>query len=149
MFKFLRYSLILCCLALAACQGPKLQDLNGNSFRLSDYHGKWVLINYWASWCKPCTKEVPELNALQQAYPKQVVVLGFSYDQVPFSKLPAIVSKMQIAFPTLKQDPKQLLGVNNIAGLPATLLIDPDGKLKSVLLGPQTQAQLESHMQLQ
>ncbi len=144
--------LSICLFLLSACDKHKivatnnktviLTTLNGATIDLTKLGGKWVIINYWASWCRPCYKEIPELNKVAANYQNKLLVLGISYDQVAIDKLPTVIKKMQIKFPTLKVDPAMELGIENVPGLPVTYLINPQGKLVKELLGVQTEATL-------
>ena len=119
------------------------QILNGcsardsTSLQLDELRGQWVLINYWAQWCKPCIKEIPELNALDRDYP-QVTVLGVNYDGATGQELNAQLDKLGVDFTTLARDPAAQLGVPRPAVLPTTLVLGPDGTLRQTLVGPQT-----------
>ena len=124
-------------------QDVSFHQLNGKQSKLSDYRGKWVLINYWASWCKPCYKEIPELNEFYQAHNAKVILLGVSFDLVKGAKLKQIVRKMKIQFPTLSKDPAQELAIGNVPGLPITYVFGPNGKLQNTLYGSQTRENLE------
>lgn len=104
---------------------------------LDDYRGQWVVINYWAQWCKPCIEEIPELNALNEAY-DMVTVLGVNYDGATGADLDAQTRSLGVAFPTLKNDPSGQLGIPRPIALPTTLIVSPRGELKETLLGPQT-----------
>ncbi len=137
-----RITLIICLLLAACSQQPSLKDIQGKTINLASYKGKWVLINYWASWCKPCYKEIPELNAFSQRYSDNAVVLGVSYDRVPLPNLVKLAKKLGVKFPTLASDPAKQLGIDNVPGLPATYVIGPNGKLRQRLLGIQTEATL-------
>lgn len=140
------FGLIIC---LAGCSQPTFYDVEGKPIHLSDYHGKWVVINYWASWCLPCSLEIPELNAFYFAHKdKDAVVFGFNNDQLPLSQIPARAQQMGVMFPTLATDPSDMLGVVSIPGLPLSFLIGPDGKLKRTLMGEQTKKTLEVAMGL-
>lgn len=112
----------------------------------SDYKGKWVVINYWASWCDYCMEEVPELNAFYRAYRNEVVMFGVNYEDGSLKGLPQRIQESGIAFPTFSYDPKRYFSfhIGRISGLPTTLLIGPDGNLKRVLSGPQTKRSLEN-----
>lgn len=101
------------------------------------YEGRWVVINYWAKWCKPCIKEIPELNALDQKY-QQIAVLGVNYDGNTGDELQALTADLGIAFPTLLEEPSSALGIALPQVLPTTLILNPDGKLTATLVGPQT-----------
>lgn len=130
-------------LLLAACTDPPPQ-LPGNllaSLDKGDYQGQWVVINYWAEWCKPCIKEIPELNALDRKY-EQVAVLGVNFDAARGDELQAQISQLGIEFPVLLEDPSPALGTQKPQVLPTTLILDPDGKLVASLVGPQDLASL-------
>lgn len=124
----------LCCLliALAACTAPDESAMG----QIAAARGNWVVVNYWAEWCKPCIKEVPELNALNAH--DNVTVLGVNFDGTEEAALAKQVEKLAIAFPTLPQDPSTPLGIDRPAVLPTTLIITPAGKLTATLVGPQT-----------
>ncbi|GAB4393392.1 MAG: hypothetical protein Tsb005_11490 [Gammaproteobacteria bacterium] len=121
---------------------------NGRHQQLSDYRGKWVFINYWASWCSPCIAEIPELNKFYQKYrDNKAVVIGVNYDGVTGNELNTLIDSMKIKFPVMAQDPKEAFGVDNIDGIPFTFVINPEGQLNTTLLGAQTEAALEKIMQ--
>jgi len=142
MFK--KILIIITFILLTACsQDVTFHQLNGQTTKLSDYRGKWVLINYWASWCKPCYQEIPELNAFYNAHKDKVIVIGVSFDRVNNQQLKQIVKKLTIDFPVLSQDPAESLGITNVPGLPATYVFGPKGKLQQSLFGIQTKQGLE------
>ncbi len=125
-------------LALTACSGdPAPRD------ELSELRGHWTVINYWAEWCKPCIKEIPELNELAREYP-DLAVVGVNFDGAVDEELANQISQLGIAFPVLAEDPAARLGIPRPAVLPTTLILDPQGKLAHTLVGPQT---LESLVQ--
>ncbi len=107
------------------------------TLRLEDYRGQWLVINYWAQWCKPCIAEIPELNRLDSVY-DQVTVLGVNYDGAIGEELDAQLQELGVNFPTLSEDPAGQLGITRPRVLPTTLVIDPGGALVETLLGPQT-----------
>lgn len=104
---------------------------------LDELRGRWVVINYWAEWCKPCIEEIPELNALHEAY-DTVAVLGVNFDGATGADLEAQIQSLGVTFPTLEHDPSGQLGIPRPVALPTTLIVSPEGELKSTLLGPQT-----------
>jgi thiol-disulfide isomerase/thioredoxin len=119
---------------LAACGADRP---GSTDFRLSDYKGRWLVVNYWAEWCKPCIKEIPELNALDAKYP-QVAVVGVNFDGETGDILRQQVDQLGIAFPVVQEEPSAALGVDLPSVLPATFIFNPDGKLAHSLVGPQT-----------
>ena len=104
---------------------------------LDELRGQWVVINYWAQWCKPCIEEIPELNALNEAY-DTVTVLGVNYDGATGADLDAQTRSLGVDFSTLENDPSGQLGIPRPVALPTTLILSPRGELKETLLGPQT-----------
>lgn len=125
---------LVCTLLLVACS-PGTPPADGP--QLQQYQGHWVVINYWAVWCKPCIREIPELNALDEQYPL-VTVLGVNYDGTSGEELKQQVQDLGIAFEMLLADPVAGLGVPRPVVLPTTLVIDPTGALRQTLVGPQT-----------
>ena len=124
---------------LAACGGASAPGAGD----LATYSGQRLVINYWAQWCKPCIKEIPELNEFNEAHP-DVQVLGVNYDGLLGEELAAQEEALGIEFPTLLQDPAAALGVPRPVVLPTTLIVDSSGKVLETLLGPQTLESLES-----
>jgi len=121
-------------LLLGACSGGSAPP---ERLQLEQYAGRWVVINYWATWCKPCIQEIPELNALDKQYP-QVTVLGVNYDGASGEELARQAQDLGIDFTMLSTDPATALGVPRPVVLPTTLIIDPGGVLRQTLVGPQT-----------
>lgn len=109
----------------------------GSGFSLANYSGRWLVVNYWAEWCKPCIKEIPELNALDARYP-QVAVVGVNFDGETGEVLARQIDQLGIEFPVLEEEPSAVLGVSLPSVLPATFIFDPDGNLAHSLVGPQT-----------
>ncbi len=119
--------------ALSGC-GPGQGPQGGLS--LEQLRGQWVVINYWAIWCKPCIQEIPELNALDEL--PGVTVLGVNYDGVAGQEREQQILQLGIAFDVLANDPAGELGITRPVVLPTTLIIDPAGELRDTLVGPQT-----------
>ena len=109
---------------------------------LSDYRGRWVLVNVWAAWCAPCMNELPELNAFYQEHQDQVMVLGLNFDHLDKADLKKFARQYHLSFPLVSDLPLQSLGVKEIAQVPMTFVISPQGRVVKVLTGAQTRAQL-------
>lgn len=133
-------------LLLIGCdQKPKiLVDLNGKPVNLQDYHGKWVVINYWASWCKHCLKELPALNKFYETHREKAIVLGVNYDHLPSEQLKTLVQRLNIKFPVLAVDPAQELGFGSIDAIPIIYLITPTGKILQPIIGEQAIPSLQA-----
>ena len=145
-----------CCVALlCACTQPdpgteaQIQLADGSATQFSHWQGRWILVNYWAEWCAPCRKEIPELNRLHaERNATGVVVVGVNYDGVSGEKLRALVDEMGIRFPVLVEDPRARWNAEQPSVLPSTLVIGPDGQLKDVLVGPHTYESFSRALQL-
>lgn len=116
---------------------------NNSSIDLSSPN-KVIVINYWATWCTPCRKEIPELNELDHQLSDRVDVIGVNYDAVIGDKLAEEMTKLGIEFENLYADPRGLWNLDAISVLPETLIIDPNGQLIHRLIGPQTKSSLEA-----
>lgn len=134
-----RALIILACIgALSACSKPDYHTADGGNGRFADARGKWLLINYWAEWCKPCVEELPELQRFQHQYADRVVLLTVNYDGVRGRSLQQQIAKLAIELPVLLDDPASLLGVQRPQTLPTTLVFTPDGTFHQTLEGAQT-----------
>ncbi|HET6725119.1 MAG TPA: TlpA disulfide reductase family protein [Gammaproteobacteria bacterium] len=117
-----------------------LPDLDGHLHALSQWRGKVRLLNFWATWCGPCRKEVPALVALQQRYRGRLAVIGIATDEPNTTVVKAFADKFKINYPLLMDnghatDIARHLGFNLI-GLPATVLMDGDANIIGYHLGP-------------
>lgn len=136
---------------LAGCgkEAPSVQiELSdGNFMQQKDWQGKWVYINYWAAWCKPCAEEVPELNKFA-ASASNVVVIGVNFDKPTLTELLKQANAFRIEYPVAVSDIQLAFPHALPQGLPATIVINPEGKIVGTLQGPQTQAALAQAMKL-
>ncbi len=132
---------------LAALAGGCVEDevllADGRGTSFAHWEGRWLLINYWAEWCAPCRKEIPELNELHAERARTgVAVVGVNYDGVSGTDLTTLIDEMGIEFPVLAADPRLRWAQDPPPVLPTTLVIDPRGELHDVLVGPQTHESL-------
>ena len=114
-----------------------LDLLDGNVLSRKDWQGKWVYINYWAEWCKPCVEEVPELNAFAKAHP-DVLVLGVNFDKPENSLLLNQSISLHIEYPVVIGDVQAVFPHEPPQGLPTTIIFRPSGAIADTLQGPQT-----------
>lgn len=130
-------------LLLTACQpAPDFVDTDGKGHRLADYEDRWVIVNYWATWCGPCIKEIPELNLLAKEYGDRLVVLGANFDVPEGEEADRQVQKMKIEFPVFATEPAAMLGIEKPEVLPTTFVFAPGMQLAETLVGPQTEASI-------
>lgn len=144
---------------LLACAGPAwaadgadgpidftLEQLGGGDVSLSDYRGEWLVVNYWATWCAPCRKEMPELSELHEQRP-DVTVLGLAYEEVEDNDFEAFLEASPVSYPILKVDvyaPPQPFGAPKV--LPTTIILDQQGRAVKTFLGPVTRESIEDFM---
>jgi thiol-disulfide isomerase/thioredoxin len=121
-----------------------LPDLEGKSVKLSDFRGKWVVVNYWATWCPPCLDEIPELVDFHETYrDKNAVVIGVDFEDIELEKLKTFVEDYFMSYPVLRMKPAPRSELGIISGLPTTFLISPKGELKAKQTGPITAKMIE------
>lgn len=122
---------------LAGCgPAPDFVDIHGESHHYPN--DKWIVVNYWATWCAPCIKEIPELNELAVAHSDQLVVYGVNWDEPDLEEGMQAAEKMKIEFPVYVQDPHVALGVARPEVLPTTFVFAPGLDLRAEMTGPQT-----------
>lgn len=130
----------------------EIEDFEGNIVKLSDYKGKVVLIDFWASWCSPCKKAIPELDKLQKKYnDKGLVILGINLDERKL-KAEKFLEKLQ---PTpsfiMLYDEKQVTpSLYKIEGMPTSIIIDKKGKIRFSHKGfsESTKSEYENEIEL-
>lgn len=142
MFKRLGW-MVATLVGLLACSAePDFQLLDGSSHRVADFRGRWLVVNYWAEWCEPCRRELPELANFAALHQADVSVLGINFDAPAMTELRAQVARLQVPIPVIASEPVPRLPFTRPTGLPATWLVDPTGQVHGPLLGPQTEASL-------
>ena len=142
-FTFKAIFLLLLVFYVSSCQKQDFDfyDLEGKGYSYSDLEGRYQIVNYWAIWCAPCKLEIPELQALHDEY-DNVSVFGVNFDQPEPQVMSEQVKMMKIGFPTYREDPSTVFGINRPEVLPTTLVFGPDRELLATLVGPQTKKSL-------
>ena len=128
---------LFCLLLLFACQKNDIEVFNGSNTNLTKLEGSWVVINYWADWCAPCIKEIPELNEFAHEN-EDIFVFTFNFDQLDQEDLAPIAKKFNIEVPSLVTHPRDIWGIQTPPAVPATFFINPNGELSLSLFRPQT-----------
>ncbi len=122
------------------------KDMQGKVQQLSDYKGKWVLVNFWATWCPPYLEEIPDLVDLHKARKeKDFVVIGVAMSSSRDSVI-AFANQMGISYPIIMGDDKLAAQIGKIEALPTSYLYDPSGKLVSYQAGMVTREAIENYI---
>ncbi|GAB4125938.1 MAG: hypothetical protein Fur0040_08370 [Sideroxydans sp.] len=133
------------CAAWSA-QAFEFRDMQGQAQRLADYRGKWVLVNFWATWCPPCLEEVPDLVALHEAHKKtDLVVIGVALDSTEKS-VREFVAKRKVNYPVVLGTYDLAEQVGEVEVLPTSYLYNPSGELVSYQAGVLSRESVESYI---
>jgi thiol-disulfide isomerase/thioredoxin len=138
---------LLLAAATAQAEGFRFQDTQGKNHTLMDYRGKWVLVNFWATWCPPCLAEIPELTALHERHKdKTLVVIGVAVDYRSTKEVIRFVDDYFIPYPVVLGSYQSAAQVGPVDGLPATYLYNPQGKLVAQHVGALTRKAVENYI---
>ena len=130
-------------LILSACSKPDYELFEGSKGNKSDFLGKWLVVNYWADWCPPCIKEMPELESFYDQHSNKALVLAYNFDRLEGEELKGQIKRFKVNVPSILTDPGLLFGWDVPSSLPATYILNPEGNLVEKLIGPQTKDSLE------
>jgi thiol-disulfide isomerase/thioredoxin len=126
-------------LIMSANAESVFHDSKGQAVDLSNSKNKWIIVNYWASWCDSCLQEIPELNRFyQKNVDKNLVIYGVNYDHINGEALQNVVKQVGIGFPVLSEDPSKLWHLGSMEALPITFIINPKGEVVKRIVGPNT-----------
>lgn len=147
MFKFKTVFLGFCLFALAgSALAFDLTDTQGHKHSLAQYKGKWVLVNFWATWCPPCRAEIPDLIALTKHNTQKLVVLGIAMDYQDPQQVSRFAQSMGINYPIVLGTDDVVRQIGQVNGLPTTYLYNPQGKMVAYNVGALTRDAVERYM---
>ena len=122
-----------------------LTDTAGKKHVLSQYKGKWVIVNYWATWCPPCLEEVPDLVALYDSRKnKDIMLLGVVFDFESTKEVAKYVDDMLMSYPIVLGDDDVIKQIGSAEVLPTTFIYNPNGELVKTKRGKVTKQYLEA-----
>lgn len=129
----------------------KLKQINKNndleSVQLSDYKGQGIMLNFWGTWCKPCEKEMPYMQALYPEYKeKGIEIIAVSLDNTELA-VDSFIDKYDLTFPIPHDKTGEVTDLYKIGPIPSTVFINPDGKIERIVIGALTLESLEDYLQ--
>lgn len=122
------------------------QDIRNQVLDVADYRGQWVIVNFWATWCKPCRHEMPDLDALHRER-DDVQVIGLAFEEVEPAAILAFLEEYPASYPIALVDiyePPDVFGTPRV--LPTTVVLGPEGDNRRTFVGPVTRQQLETYI---
>lgn len=137
-FKGLMIALSLLGASTASAMDAEFVDLSGKTVKLSDFRGKWVVVNYWATWCPPCVKEIPELQTFHDAHRlKDAIVLGVNHEETDAASVQKFIEGYLVTYPVVRATGRigNKTPFGPLKGLPTTFMINPEGELVAAHTG--------------
>ena len=149
MKRYLPTLLLLLTLPLhAQAVDMPLTAVNGSKINLDRYQGKWLVVNYWATWCPPCIVEMPELQSFHdENVDNNAMVVGINAEHISQQRLQTFLDDYFITYPNFVSGPTQQSELGLIPGLPTTFLVTPEGKIVARQVGPVTREMIEQFIQ--
>lgn len=130
----------------AQAHGFQFQDATGKIHKLEDYKGRWVLVNFWATWCPPCLKEIPDLISLYKDR-KDIMVIGVAMDSGDPRIVMEFVRSLSISYPIVLGNRHIASQLDEVSLLPSTYFYDPDGNPAARQLGIISRESIESFIE--
>ena len=125
----------------------KLPDINGKTVTLSDYQGKIVIVDFWATWCPPCKMEIPGFIKLQEKYKDDLVVIGVSLDQNGPKAVVPFVKEYGINYHVVYGNGETVKAYGGVNGIPTTFVIDRKGNIQRKYVGYRADSMFEKDIQ--
>ena len=125
----------------------QLRDMDGKLYRVSDYRGKWLIINFWATWCAPCIKEIPELERFYRENKSWSQVWGVTFEDTDKVKILEYIERLGVTYPILGYGQDPLTGFGTVKVLPTTFVIDTEGLFFHRFEGPITASDITQVIQ--
>lgn len=112
-----------------------VKDIDGKEMKLSDFKGKIVILNFWATWCRPCLAEIPDFVVLQKKYPKDVAIIGLSVDFNNDAGVKRFIRELKINYPIAIAPQEVMRSYGGVNAIPSTFVLDRDLNIRQHFLG--------------
>ena len=143
---------MMCCIFVQPAIGKdkvefSSKDLQGNVHSIEQYRGKWVVVNFWGTFCGPCIREMPELSKFHNEHKgDDAVVLGINQEEIPVKMLANFTRNLKVSFPSLTVPFEQATPFGRVTILPTTFIISPQGEIVARQSGAITLPALEDYI---
>ncbi len=127
-------------------QNFSFKDIDGKVHQFSEYKGKWVIVNYWATFCGPCVAEIPALNSVAKRFKDKAVVLGMEAGETPPDELKQFMAQKKIAYPVIPTQDSTMFALGLVYGVPTTFIVNPEGEIVDTHMGAITSAMLQNYL---
>ncbi|OQX16242.1 MAG: alkyl hydroperoxide reductase [Thiothrix lacustris] len=127
-------------------QNFSFTDVDGQAHQFSEYQGKWVIVNYWATFCGPCVAEIPALNSVAKRFKDEAVVLGMEAGEASSEDLKQFMAQKKIAYPIIPTQDSTMFALGLVYGVPTTFIVNPKGEIVDTHMGAITSAMLQNYL---
>ena len=121
----------------------ELVDIYGENKQISDYQGRLLFVNFWATWCGPCIREIPDLIEFRNTFGDRIEVIGIAFEKTPVDQIRDFAEELNINYPVLLIGDEPLIPMEPLKGLPSTFVLSSTGELLKTHIGPVTANELE------
>ena len=147
MSRFFLAAILALSTSVVAAAGFSFKDTTGKQHALADYRGKWVLVNFWATWCPPCLAEIPDLIALHDQHKdRDLVVIGIAMEYNDPRLVTEFARKKRISYPVVLGNAAIAGQIGDVDSLPTTYLYNPQGKVVAYNVGLLTRQAVERYI---
>ncbi len=123
------------------------QDIYGKRHQFSDYRGKWVIVNYWSTYCGPCLQEIPALKSITSRYRDKVVVLGMDAGETAIPAMRQFIRQKGINYTVVPTQDSTMFALGLIYGVPTTYIVSPQGQIIDTHMGVISAQQLQGYIE--